>query len=117
MSELKTTREESSTSSIAIDNEIFTDVMGSERPGRIRGSGMGPTPSQVLGGKQTTSQATPCGQCGEELRYLKDRMKIMEAALSAMGITLPVPQVQVYATIFRLRKVLQSCLIYYYIFL
>ena len=106
MSELKATREESTTSSIAIDDQILIEVMRPERPRHIRGCGMGPTPSQVLGGKQTTIQATPCGQCGEELRYLKDRMKIIEATLSAMGIALPVPQDQVYNTIFRLRKVL-----------
>ena len=106
MSELKTTRDESATSSNAIDDQIFMEVMGPERPGRIRGCGMGPTPSQLLVGNQTASQAIPCGQCGEELRSLKDRMKIMEAALIAMGITLPVAPDQVCTPIFKLRNVL-----------
>ena len=94
MSDLKASHEGSSK---AIDDEIFAQVMGPKRSGRLRGYGMGPTPSQLVGGKQPAS-----ADYGEEIKSFKqivaeqnNRIKIMEQTLSAMRITLPMSHSQV----------------------
>ncbi|KAH7836898.1 hypothetical protein Vadar_007147 [Vaccinium darrowii] len=49
MTELSTQRE-GSTESTCIDEEIFAQVMGPERPGRVRTYGLGPSITDVFGG-------------------------------------------------------------------
>ena len=50
------TQEEGSTESTSIVEEIFSQVLGPERPGGIRTYGFGPSPTDVFGGEYKKSQ-------------------------------------------------------------
>ena len=39
------------------ENDIFSKVMGCDKPGRVRTYGLGPTPTQVFGPMYSRSQA------------------------------------------------------------
>ncbi|CAL5427723.1 unnamed protein product [Camellia sinensis] len=56
MNELAEHMEGSSTDPAALHEQIFTQVMGPERPGRVRTFGLGPSPTDVFGGGYRRSQ-------------------------------------------------------------
>ncbi|THF94952.1 hypothetical protein TEA_010832 [Camellia sinensis var. sinensis] len=56
MNELAEHMEGSSTDPAALQEQIFTQVMGPERPGRVRTFGLGPPPTDVFGGGYRRSQ-------------------------------------------------------------
>ncbi|CAL5416292.1 unnamed protein product [Camellia sinensis] len=56
MNELAEHMEGSSTDPAALQEQIFTQVMGQERPGRVRTFGLGPSPTDVFGGGYRRSQ-------------------------------------------------------------
>ncbi|GMP78521.1 hypothetical protein CsSME_00034435 [Camellia sinensis var. sinensis] len=56
MNELTEHMEGSSTDPAALQEQIFTQVMGPERPGRVRTFGLGPSPTDVFGGGYRRSQ-------------------------------------------------------------
>ncbi|CAL5356881.1 unnamed protein product [Camellia sinensis] len=56
MNELTEHMEGSSTDPAALQEQIFTQVMGPERPGRVRTFGLGPSPIDVFGGGYRRSQ-------------------------------------------------------------
>ncbi|CAL5337216.1 unnamed protein product [Camellia sinensis] len=56
MNELTEHMEGSSTDPAALQEQIFTQVMGLERPGRVRTFGLGPSPTDVFGGGYRRSQ-------------------------------------------------------------
>ncbi|KAL7231201.1 hypothetical protein ACSBR2_009463 [Camellia fascicularis] len=56
MNELAEHMEGSSTDPAALQEQIFTQVMGPERPGRVRTFGLGPSPTDVFGGGYRRSQ-------------------------------------------------------------
>ena len=90
-------------------------MVGPERPGRIRGYGMRPTPSQLDRGKQIAS-----GNYEEEIKSLKqiaieqnDRIKILEQALSAGCHTSYSSQWSMYLTLFSFSNILLLNLSYF----
>ncbi|CAL5357624.1 unnamed protein product [Camellia sinensis] len=56
MNELAEHMEGSSTDPAALQEQIFTQIMGPERPGRVRTFGLGPSPTDVFGGGYRRSQ-------------------------------------------------------------
>ncbi|KAL7248582.1 hypothetical protein ACSBR2_003339 [Camellia fascicularis] len=56
MNELTAHMEGSSSDPTALNEQIFTQVMGPERPGRVRTFGLGPSPTDVFGGRYRQSQ-------------------------------------------------------------
>ena len=56
MNELAEHMEGSSTDPAALQEQIFTQIMGPERPGRVRTFGLGPSPTDVFGGRYRQSQ-------------------------------------------------------------
>ncbi|CAL5355162.1 unnamed protein product [Camellia sinensis] len=56
MNELTEHMEGSSSDPAALNEQIFTQVMGPERPGRVRTFGLGPSPTDVFGGRYRQSQ-------------------------------------------------------------
>ncbi|CAL5433319.1 unnamed protein product [Camellia sinensis] len=56
MNELAEHMEGSSTDPAALHEQIFTQIMGPERPGRVRTFGLGPSPTDVFGGGYRRSQ-------------------------------------------------------------
>ncbi|XP_028126578.1 uncharacterized protein LOC114323231 [Camellia sinensis] len=56
MNELTEHMEGSSTDPAALQEQIFTQVMGPERPGRVQMFGLGPSPTDVFGGGYRRSQ-------------------------------------------------------------
>ncbi|KAL7264765.1 hypothetical protein ACSBR1_002670 [Camellia fascicularis] len=56
MNELTEHMEGSSTDPAALQEQIFTQVMGPEQPGRVRTFGLGPSPTNVFGGGYRRSQ-------------------------------------------------------------
>ncbi|MQM15896.1 hypothetical protein Taro_048849, partial [Colocasia esculenta] len=63
----------SSSSSIASADDIYSQVFGKERPGRVRGVGTGPTPASLWG---TSSQ------CQAQLREENAQLNAMVKELS-----------------------------------
>ena len=56
INELTEHMEGSSTDPAALQEQIFTQVMGPERPGRVRTFGLGPSPIEVFGGGYRRAQ-------------------------------------------------------------
>ncbi|RWR97188.1 bromodomain-containing protein 4-like protein isoform X3 [Cinnamomum micranthum f. kanehirae] len=73
--ELSATQEGGSSSSIG--DEIYTQVMGEERHGRVRGYGLGPTPTSVFGSTSRQSQAAYDEVVGE-LSSVNKKLQQME---------------------------------------
>ena len=68
---------DSSVNMYDVENEIFTDVAGKERHGRVRGVGMGPTPSTYYG---ASAQRYSCSQTRstQEVQTLRHEMRTMQ---------------------------------------
>ncbi|XP_028079656.1 uncharacterized protein LOC114299333 [Camellia sinensis] len=63
----------------ATDEEIITQVLGPERPGRVRTYGLGPSPTDVFGGGYRQSQEQTRiiqTQVQEQLNQYKTQMEI-----------------------------------------
>ncbi|KAL7196946.1 hypothetical protein ACSBR1_036869 [Camellia fascicularis] len=56
MNELTEHMEGSSSDPVALNEQIFTQVMGPERPDRVQTFGLGPSPTDVFGGRYRQSQ-------------------------------------------------------------
>ncbi|KAL7229752.1 hypothetical protein ACSBR2_008291 [Camellia fascicularis] len=56
MNELTEQMEGSSSDPVALHEQIFTQVIGPERPGHVRTFGLGPSPTDVFGGRYRQSQ-------------------------------------------------------------
>ena len=89
MRELKPSQEGYTSQSTAEDDMIFTQIMGPERPGRVRGFGLGATPSLVFGGsngiRKPTSQYDTYRDNG--FSKIKSIIKRMEEAFLALRFT------------------------------
>ena len=99
MQELRASQE----GSLEVDVRILTEVLGPERPGRVRGYGMGPTPTQVFGGKsyrqsQAQNQYTPSPHIEQQLRVMQATMQMMARALTAMGAPIDLQDMQMNTT-------------------
>ncbi|XP_028116373.1 uncharacterized protein LOC114314123 [Camellia sinensis] len=72
----------------ATDEEIITQVLGPERPGRVRTYGLGPSPTNVFGGGYRQSQEQTCiiqTQVQEQLNQYKAQMEMqMKEMMDAM---------------------------------
>ncbi|RWR97740.1 bromodomain-containing protein 4-like protein isoform X3 [Cinnamomum micranthum f. kanehirae] len=64
-------------SSSSIGDDIYTQVMGAERHGRVRGYGLGPTPTSVFGSTSRQSQAA-FDELQTELSSMHEKLQQME---------------------------------------
>ena len=89
MRELKPSQEGYTSQSTVEDDMIFTQVMGPERPGRVRGFGLGATPSLVFGGSNGIRKPTSQYDTHRDNDYskMKSIIKMMEEAFLALGFT------------------------------
>lgn len=68
-----------------IGDDVYTQVMGPERHGRVRGYGLGPTPTSVFGSTLSQSRANYETMCTEfnNMRHQVEEMKMMQDRMSA----------------------------------
>ena len=64
-------------SSSSIGDDIYTQVMGAERHGRVRGYGLGPTPTSVFGSTSSQSKAA-YEEMRIELNSMRHKMQQLE---------------------------------------
>ncbi|XP_052208359.1 uncharacterized protein LOC127812082 [Diospyros lotus] len=86
---LVTQRAEEEPSQAIDENEIFSEVMGRERHGRIRGYGFGPTPSSILGKIPSHHElVTELEQMRQHNNGLKNEMQLLKEKNEASSIEL-----------------------------
>ena len=89
MRELKPSREGPTSQSAEEDAVIFTQVMGLKRPGRVRGFGLGATPSLVFGSSSNMRKQTSQYDAHrrKELAEMNSKLEMMKGAFLAFGFT------------------------------
>ncbi|XP_052204389.1 uncharacterized protein LOC127809558 [Diospyros lotus] len=86
---LVTQRAEEEPSQAIDENEIFSEVMGRERQGRVRGYGFGPTHSSVLGKIPSRRElVTELEQMQQHNNGLKNEMQLLEEKNEALSTKL-----------------------------
>ncbi|XAR49351.1 hypothetical protein NMG60_11032526 [Bertholletia excelsa] len=69
-----------------VDDNIFFEVMGEDRHGRVRTYGLGPAPSDVGGPKPNRAEAIRMvSEANAEVREMKERMVAMEQTCQQMA--------------------------------
>uniref|UniRef100_A0A5B7BPA4 Bromo domain-containing protein n=1 Tax=Davidia involucrata TaxID=16924 RepID=A0A5B7BPA4_DAVIN len=70
----------------AAQDDIFSQVMGHDRHGRVRTYGLGPSPSDLGGPKPSHDEALKMvSEANAEVREMKEQMKVMEQTCSQMA--------------------------------
>ncbi|PSS02901.1 Bromodomain-containing protein [Actinidia chinensis var. chinensis] len=69
-----------------VEDEVFFQVMGQDRHGRVRTYGLGPSPSDVGGTKRTRTEALKMvSEANAEVREMKEKMVTMEQTCAQMA--------------------------------
>lgn len=67
-------------------DDIFSQVVGRDRNGRVRCCGLGPSPSDFVGGKPTEAEAMKMvSEANDEVRQMKERLVAMEQTCAQMA--------------------------------
>ncbi|CAK9152145.1 unnamed protein product [Ilex paraguariensis] len=83
MDELVSQMPESSMQSSSAVDEVFTQVMGPERPGCVRTYGFGPSPRDVFGHKKSEEMQAMQSQLDEQLSRHKAEMEAKQLEMEA----------------------------------
>lgn len=83
MDELVSQMPESSMQSSSAVDEVFTQVMGPERPGRVRTYGFGPSPRDVFEHKKSEEMQAMQSQLDEQLSRHKAEMEAKQLEMEA----------------------------------
>ncbi|XP_075086613.1 uncharacterized protein LOC107817705 isoform X1 [Nicotiana tabacum] len=77
--------------SVAWEGDVYSQVLGNEKSGNVRGLGLGPTPSLLWGGKSSLQNITDDGLSNEaahkleqEIKELKDLNKKQDEEIALM---------------------------------
>lgn len=71
---------------VIVDDDVFHQVMGRDRHGRVRTFGLGPAPSHLGGPKPSHSEALKMvSEANTEVREMKERMVTMEQTCAQMA--------------------------------
>ncbi|MQL98435.1 hypothetical protein Taro_031144 [Colocasia esculenta] len=77
--DIKLTQQSSTSSSVASVGDIYEQVMGRDRTGRVRGIGTGPTPKNLWGSRSEQKLRQDNESLKEKIDALEERMKKIES--------------------------------------